>query len=108
MTRHAVQLEDKDSNSNVSSEVVLNYENFTAPLVNPAHHRIGQIERNIVIPVHAKSPPKVTPRVFLKRDNGRVKLNVNLNFDEGVMCHDKYVNGIFVENLMPYGGGRCR
>lgn len=94
--------ERDDENSSLtvesSSEVIVNCENFQPCL------KIGRIEKHLIIPVQTDEPYedlKVTPRVYMKRhDDGSMRMNVKLNFGERLMCNNKLVNSINIQNLI--------
>jgi hypothetical protein len=100
--------DDDDDDDESASEVIVNCEDYvTPPKVNPATpFRIGRVERHLVIPVHSENPkavPKITPKVMFKKGNdGTMKFNVKLDFAERVMCNDKLVNSINIQNLLPH------
>lgn len=65
--------------------------------------RIGNVERNFIIPVIAEDTPKITPRFFFtkSKDTGNMRVDLKLNFDDGVVYQNIRVDGILIENAMP-------
>ncbi|KAG5676561.1 hypothetical protein PVAND_006385 [Polypedilum vanderplanki] len=96
---------DSDDDESIS-EVLVNCETYNDP--NPSKKptaRVGNIQRNLFIPIQTETPkaiPKITPKVYFKKENdGSMKFNVKLNFAERVMCNDRLVNSINIQNLLP-------
>lgn len=93
--------EGKDSDE-ISSEEILNFEDFhhTSTPLKPA--RVGPIQRNIVIPLKTDENPSIAPKYFFKRDdNGRMTFDVKLNFENGLVYNDRLADGIYIENILP-------
>ena len=88
-----VNLQDSDD---IGSEVMINVNEFSKPSVGP-------IERHLVIPVKSSNNLKISPRfVYTKSsDDGKMKLDLNLNFDHEVMYKDKLVKNICISNDLP-------
>lgn len=100
-----LQSPDSDDDENIS-EVLVNCETYNDP--NPSKKstaKVGRIQRHLFIPVQAettKAIPKITPKVYFKKENdGSMKFNVKLNFAERVICNDRLVNSINIQNLLP-------
>lgn len=98
---------DSDTNS---SEVLISFEQFARPLKEQQMNvqssvkpRAGTIERHLVIPIEANETPKITPRFCIKKSpvNGKIQVDLKLNFEDGILYHDKLVDGIWIENALP-------
>ncbi|KAL7043571.1 hypothetical protein ACKWTF_001580 [Chironomus riparius] len=91
----------KDSFFEYPSEVIVYNETFIKQQQPP---KIGRIERNIVIPIQVdenQKYPKIKPFAYFEEANdGSMRINVHLEFDEKVLCNDKLVNQIKVRNLL--------
>lgn len=103
--------EGKDSDE-ISSEEILNFDDFnhTPSPLKPA--RVGPIQRNIVIPLkknYDDEQPKIAPKYFFKRDdNGKMTFDVKLNFENGLLYNDRLVDGIYIENILPANTQRIK
>lgn len=96
---------------NDSSEVVINYERFTTPLkASPTqaarkpktHARAGIIERHLIIPIESSETPKITPQYKLGRTpDGKLRMDLKLKFNHGIMYQNKLVDGICIESALP-------
>lgn len=109
-------LNDSD---NDSSEVMISFEQFENPLQKskplkdykiqqPKNKkpqlRAGTIERNLIIPIHTEDSPKITPQFCFKKSpvTGNMQVDLKLNFDDGIFYQNKLVDGICIENALPF------
>lgn len=91
---------DEDSDAD-SSETMLSFDDFEAPLKETA--KIGKIQRNIFIPIKSKEPTIITTRSSLQRSSGDgdMCLAIELNVEGGVEHQGKLAKGIRIESAMP-------
>lgn len=84
---------------NDSSEVLINFEQFEKPLLSTP--RAGTIERHLVVPIQGKESPKIKPQIKFNKVDGKMELELNLIFDNGVIYQNKLVDGICIQNALP-------
>lgn len=92
---------DGKESDEISSEELLEFNDFnqTPMKQNPA--RVGPIQRNFVIPVKTEKT-KITPKYYFKRDgNDKMTFDLKLDFENGVIYNDRVANGIYIESKLP-------
>ncbi|CRK93216.1 CLUMA_CG006760, isoform A [Clunio marinus] len=69
---------------------------------------VGTIEQKEFIPIHSNEAPKVSSKYSLqKSSDGKVKINLNLKFEEEIMYENKIITGICIENIFPRKSLNC-